>query len=138
MPRPVKFSGRKDPRGVIRRKISRDRATPTIDGKFIYTYGGGGELICRDLQTGKEIWHDNILQLTQTSLLTWGQASSPLVSEKFIYVQCGVGGPVVVAVDKADGKIAWQSEMKGKGGYAAPVLMEISGSPQLVVFGGRR
>jgi outer membrane protein assembly factor BamB len=112
------------------------RATPTIDGKYIYTYGGGGDLICRELDGGKEVWHDNILQLTHTSLLTWGQASSPLVSEKLTYVQCGLGGPVVVAVDNADGKIVWQSEAQGKGGYAAPILMTISGSPQLVVFGG--
>jgi len=38
------------------------RATPTIDGKFIYTFGGGGDLICRDLDTGKEVWRDNILR----------------------------------------------------------------------------
>ena len=40
------------------------RTTPTIDGKFIYTYGGGGDLVCRDLETGKGIWRNNILQLT--------------------------------------------------------------------------
>ncbi len=28
------------------------RATPTIDGKFIYTYGGGGDLISRSLDDG--------------------------------------------------------------------------------------
>lgn len=112
------------------------RATPTIDGKFIYTLGGGGDLVCRELETGKPIWHDSILQLTRTSLLTWGQASSPLVTEKLVYVQCGVGGPVAVAVDKTDGKIAWQSQVNGQGGYAAPILMDVAGAQQLIVFGG--
>ncbi len=124
------------PGGYPKEDFPGSRATPSIDGKCIYTYGGGGNLICRDLETGKVIWADDILQLTHTSLLTWGQASSPLVSGQFVYVQCGIGGPVAVAVDKTAGKIVWQSQINGKGGYAAPVLMDVAGSKQLVVFGG--
>ena len=58
------------------------------------------------------------------------------MSDKFVYVQCGVGGPVAVAVDKTNGQIAWRSQANGQGGYAAPVLMTIDGNTQLVVFGG--
>jgi outer membrane protein assembly factor BamB len=112
------------------------RATPTIDGKFIYTYGGGGNLICRDLDTGKEVWRINVLQKTHSGLLTWGQASSPLVTDKAIYVQSGEGGPIAVAIDKTNGNIAWTSEFSGAGGYAAPILMNVNGVQQLIVFGG--
>jgi outer membrane protein assembly factor BamB len=112
------------------------RATPTINGKFIYSYGGGGELVCRDLADGKEVWHNNILQSTDTTLLTWGQASSPLVTDTAVYVQCGQGGPLAVSVDKKTGAIQWKADAQGPGGYAAPILMTIGGAQQLVVFGG--
>jgi outer membrane protein assembly factor BamB len=112
------------------------RATPTIDGKFIYTYGGVGDLVCRDLADGKEVWHDNILQSTRTTPLTWGEASSPLVTNTSIYVQCGQGGPIAVCLDKATGQITWKSEASGLSGYAAPILMTVGGARQLFVFAG--
>ena len=37
------------------------RATPTIDGDSIYTYGGRGELVSRDVATGKPRWKMNVL-----------------------------------------------------------------------------
>ena len=112
------------------------RSTPTIDGDRIYTFGGGGDLVCRQLSDGKEIWHLNVLQVTRTQLLQWGQASSPLVGEKAVFVQCGMGGPLAVAVDKMTGKSGWRSERTGQAGYAAPILMDVAGGKQLIVFAG--
>jgi outer membrane protein assembly factor BamB len=126
------------------------RTTPSIDGHVIYTYGGSGDLIARELADGKEIWHLNVLQETKAKILEWGEASSPLVAGEMIYVQGGIGkgAPVAVAVNKADGKILWQSEAKGSdegknsmkggtgGGYAAPILASVGGKNQLVVLGG--
>lgn len=110
-------------------------ATPTIDGGRIYTYGGGGDLVCRNLADGAEVWHLNVLKELGERILTWNEASSPLVSEKLVYVQAGKGGPVAVAVDKQSGKIAWKAE-EGLGGYAAPIISDVQGTPQLIVFGG--
>ena len=126
------------------------RTTPTVEGKKIYTYGGSGDLLCRDLADGKEVWHINVLKETGAKWLEWGEASSPLIVGDLIYVQGGIGqgAPVAVAVSKADGKIAWQSEAQGSaegknnmkggtgGGYAAPILISVSGTKQLVVLGG--
>jgi outer membrane protein assembly factor BamB len=72
-----------------------------------------------------------------------------------IYVQGGINGPTVVAIDKKTGKLLWQSENlppdpalsardpdqygKGemdKGGYARPILIDVQGTRQLIVFGG--
>jgi outer membrane protein assembly factor BamB len=110
-------------------------ASPTIDGDRIYTYGGGGDLFCRNLADGKAIWKLNVLDETGATNLTWNEASSPLVTEKLVYVQGGKNGPAAVAVDKASGKIAWKSE-KGLGGYAAAILINAGGTPQLIVFAG--
>ena len=113
------------------------RATPTIDGDAVYTYGGSGALTRRDLATGKPRWHVNILQATGSQNLGWGTASSPLVTDDAVYVQAGKGGAVAVAVKKDDGSVLWQSEARGTGGYAHPLLADVAGTPQLIVFGGK-
>lgn len=113
------------------------RATPVIEGDAIYTYGGGGDLIRRDLDTGKPRWQLNILQTTRTTPLDWGQASSPLIVGERVIVQGGKQGAIAVAVNKNDGTVAWQSEATGVAGYAHPVLADVEGTQQLVIFGGK-
>ena len=110
-------------------------ATPTIDGDRIYTYGGGGDLVSRNLADGKVVWKLNILDETGAANLDWNTSSSPLISGNLLYVQGGKDGAVAVAVDKTTGKFVWKSE-KGLGGYAAPLLITVGGTPQLIVFGG--
>jgi outer membrane protein assembly factor BamB len=112
------------------------RATPTIDGNAIYTYGGAGDLICRNLSDGKPRWQVNVLKLTGSSNMQWGSASSPLIANGLVYVQSGNGGAVAVAVNKNDGSLAWQSEFTGSGSYAPTILADVQGTPQLIVFSG--
>jgi outer membrane protein assembly factor BamB len=111
-------------------------ATPAIDNGRIYTYGGGGDLACRKLEDGAEVWRLNVLKETGARILSWNEASSPLVTEKLVYVQGGKNGPTAVAIDKASGKIAWKSEANTLGGYAAPILVDVDGTKQLIIFGG--
>ncbi|HZK80048.1 MAG TPA: PQQ-binding-like beta-propeller repeat protein [Humisphaera sp.] len=110
-------------------------ASPTIDGDKIYTYGGGGDLICRNLADGKEVWHLNVLDETNATILGWNEASSPLVADTLVFVQGGKGGALAVAVDKTSGKVQWKAD-KGLGGYAAPILAGPKGAEQLIIFGG--
>lgn len=113
------------------------RATPWIEDGRIYTYGGKGDLVCRDLSSGQKIWHINVPQRTGvTKFQQWGIASTPLIVENAIYVQNGVGGPIAVAVNKTDGKLLWQSEARGLAGYAQIVLADVQGTKQLIVLGG--
>ena len=112
------------------------RATPAIDGDRIYTYGGQGDLTCRDLANGRERWKLNVLKETGSENIGWGMASTPLVTESVVHVQSGSGGSVAVAVDKISGKVVWKSQATGKGGYAHPILADVAGSKQLVIFAG--
>ena len=113
------------------------RATPAIDADRIYTYGGTGELTCRNLADGKVRWTLDVLKTTNSKPNTWGLASSPLVTDKAVYVQSGQGGPIAVAVDKMSGSVLWKSEASGSGGYAHPILIDAGGTPQLIVVGGQ-
>jgi outer membrane protein assembly factor BamB len=113
------------------------RATPTIDGADIFTLGGTGDLVCRDLASGNARWTKNVLAETGATPLDWGVASSPLVSGNLVFVQAGQGGPVAVAINRSTGSIAWRSEVSSLSGYAAPLLVDVDGTPQLIVFGGK-
>jgi outer membrane protein assembly factor BamB len=110
------------------------RATPTIDGDSVYTYGGDGELVRRTLADGKAVWRLQVLQAVNAKANQWGTASSPLVARGKVYVQTGSGSCVAAAVDAATGQIAWQSEARANGSYAAPLLVDVAGTPQLIVF----
>lgn len=112
------------------------RATPTIDGDKIYTFGGAGMLVCRDLKSGKDLWNIDIIKATGAKLLEWGQSSSPCVVGDLVVVQGGDGGAVAAAVDKNTGRGVWESQAKGKAGYAQIIAIEIGGKQQLIVFGG--
>jgi outer membrane protein assembly factor BamB len=113
------------------------RATPSVEGTDVITLGGAGELTRRDATTGAKRWATNILDETGATALDWGTASSPLVHGNLIYVQVGQGGPVALAVDRTNGSMAWRSEAAGIAGYASPILVDLEGTPQLVVFGGK-
>jgi outer membrane protein assembly factor BamB len=112
------------------------RSTPTIDGDRIYTYGGQGELLCRRLSDGKEVWRLDVLGTTGSGNLSWGVGSSPLVAGDLLYVQSGKGGAIAIAVDKNTGNVVWKSEAQGIGGYAAPIIADVEGTPHLIILGG--
>ncbi|MCY2955052.1 MAG: PQQ-like beta-propeller repeat protein [Planctomycetota bacterium] len=111
------------------------RCSPLIEGDRIYTYGGAGDLAAWEIASGKSVWQANLLAQTGSKSCEWGQGSNPLIVGNLLYVQCGKGGPVAVAVNKTSGKIVWQSE-KGLGGYTQPVLIDVQGTQQLIIFGG--
>ena len=110
-------------------------ATPAIDADRIYTYGGGGDLVCRKLDGGAEIWHVNVLKELSETILRWAQSSTPLLTEKTVIVQGGNNGSTCAAFDKMTGKLVWKSEAQTVGGYAHPILIDVSGTPELIVFG---
>jgi hypothetical protein len=112
------------------------RASPVIENDRIYTYGGNGDLVARELASGKLIWQLNVLKETNAQGRKngdWGISSNPLIDGNSIYVQGGNGDAFAVAVDKNVGKIIWKSD-KGVGGYAQPALIDVKGNKQLAVF----
>lgn len=110
------------------------RATPAIAGDRIYTYGGLGEVMCRDLETGKPVWKQNAITLVGGAPPQWGTASSPQVYDGKVVVQAGGGASIAVALDAADGKLIWKSQATGAGSYAHPIVVDVEGTKQLVVF----
>jgi outer membrane protein assembly factor BamB len=113
------------------------RATPTLHDSRLYTLGATGILNCLEPRTGSLIWSRNILDDAGARQLQWGFAGSPLVYDDVVVVNAGGReGKGVAAYNRNTGEPVW-AEGKRSAGYATPVLADIRGDRQLLVFGNK-
>ena len=85
------------------------RATPTVDGDRLYTFGASGDMSVLDAATGKVFWKVNVLEKFGGSNIQWGLSESPLVLSDRMLVSPGGRGASIVALKKADGSLLWKS-----------------------------
>ena len=110
------------------------RTTPTIVGDRVYSLGTMGDLRCLDAKTGKAVWTKNFITELNAPVPVWGWSSNPLVDgDKII---CLVGGEkqAVVAFNRQTGKKLWSALTTEEIGYAPPMIFEIGGKRQLIVW----
>ena len=107
------------------------RATPTVDGDKVYTFGCYGQVACWQLADGKPVWMKDVTELGGKRPL-WGHSSSPLVRGGNVIVQVG-GKAMAMALDKKTGAQVWAAPA-GDAGYAAPMIAQVGSTPVLVVF----
>lgn len=130
--------GRVPPPGVQPRRRRRGgmpnypgpRATPTLDGKTVYTVGKAGHVVSLNAKTGDVNWSKNIQQELGARVPNWGLAGSPLVAGKLLILSAGTGG---VALDKATGEVVWQVASPSGAGYASPTRFRM-GEKDCVAF----
>jgi outer membrane protein assembly factor BamB len=96
------------------------RGTPTVDGNRIYTVSREGHLFCLDFDGGKVIWSKNYVTDFGAKIPTWGFAISPLVEGDLLITEPGGQGASLVAFNKADGKVVWQSG-NDPAAYSSPI-----------------
>jgi outer membrane protein assembly factor BamB len=111
------------------------RATPTVDGKKIYSLASDGELACLDLD-GKVDWHKNIAKEFDGKVGMWAYTESVLIDgDKLI---CTPGGEkaTLAALKKTDGSVIWQSVVPGGdvADYASIMIVEAGGRKQYVQY----
>jgi outer membrane protein assembly factor BamB len=106
-------------------------ATPTVDGDSVYTFSRNGDILCFKAATGQVVWQKNLPKELGVKQPTWLFASSPLIADNLIILNAGTAG---VALNKADGKVVWQSG-NGPPGYATAVPFTM-GSEKCVVIAG--
>lgn len=111
------------------------RATPTVDGERVYTLGAVGHLLCLDATRGDVIWQKHLPTDFGTELPTWGMAGAPLVDgDQLIVLAGGKPGALVVSLDKQSGAERWRRLDGEEPGYCAPVILDIAGRRQLIVW----
>ena len=110
-------------------------STPLIVGNRIYTTSSRSELFALDKASGKRIWSHDMIAEYRAVPAGRGYTCSPILHNGLVIVTMGGPDQAVAAFDAQTGKLAW------KGGYfvwapASPILIDVDGQTQLVVFGG--
>jgi outer membrane protein assembly factor BamB len=114
------------------------RATPTVDGDFVYGLGGQGGLICVLAATGEKLWAKRLKEDLGGEMMSgWGYSESPLVDGD--QVVCTPGGPkgTLAALDRKTGDVLWRSkDLTDKAAYSSLVVAHLGGVRQYVVLTG--
>jgi outer membrane protein assembly factor BamB len=109
------------------------RATPTLSGGRVYTFGATGILNSLDAATGAVVWSRNVSSDTHTEIPFWGFSSSPLViGDEVIVAAAGQ----LVAYEAATGNKRWVGPAGG-GSYSSPQLVTIGGVPQILLMSSK-
>jgi outer membrane protein assembly factor BamB len=109
------------------------RATPTIAGDSVFTYGAEGALRCHALSTGKETWAVDTKGRFNQEKGFFGMACSPLVEADAVILNIGAAGAGVVAFDRTTGKTLWKAT-DDEAGYSSPVATTIGGKRYILAF----
>lgn len=106
------------------------RATPTVDGKLVYTFGREGQAFCLDSATGKVVWSRNLKQELRAEEPRWGFAGSPLIEGDLVIYNVGTAG---AALRKANGQVVWKSA-PATAGYASPLAYTVGRDRAVAIF----
>ena len=112
------------------------RATPAIDGDFVFTFTGEGVLSALKLSDGSVVWSHNVPRELGGQPAEYGMACSPLVQGGLVIVTAGAPQATVAAYDAKSGELRWKAGEKDAAGYSSPAVLTIQGRPQLVVCTG--
>ncbi len=128
-------------RASLKDEANEGAASPSTDGKYVYTFLWSGAAACHDFQ-GREVWKFNAQERYGKFNLLHGVHSSPLLHESRLYLALlHYTGQWVIALDKATGKEVWKVERKSdavgvsREAYASPCLWNDGKRTCLVVLG---
>lgn len=108
------------------------RATPTVSGGRVFTFGATGILNALDAATGARVWSRNVAADVQRNLPGWGFTSSPIIAGDNVIV---AASGTVAAYAIAGGAPRWVGP-KQLGSYSSPHLATIGGVEQVLMLTG--
>jgi outer membrane protein assembly factor BamB len=109
------------------------RATPTISGNRVYTYGAEGILHCIDFATGQKLWSFDCKTEFGARKGFFGIAGSPLMAGSILLLDVGGTKAGIVAFDRETGKVAWKTAAS-ETSYSSPAAAEINGRTAAFFF----
>jgi outer membrane protein assembly factor BamB len=112
-------------------------ATPLIAGNKIFAASSRRELFALDKMTGKLAWSHDFIKEYRAPSPGRGYSCSPLLYNGTIVVAVGGTNQAVMAFNPDTGVPVWKG---GSIDYApaSPIVIDVDGQPQLVVFGADR
>jgi outer membrane protein assembly factor BamB len=112
------------------------RATPTVHEGRVYTVGSEGDLFCLDAASGSVIFHCDMKKRYGLKVPVWGVCAPPLVDGDKLICIVGGDGSTAVALNKDTGQEIWRSLTSKSPGYSAPVIYNVGGTRQLMIWHG--
>ncbi len=127
------------PRSLRHTKATHCNSTPATDGKYIVAIFGSEGLFCFD-EKGSLIWQKDLGEMDagyfKVPTAQWGFASSPIIHEDKVVVQCDVQKDSFLAVfDLATGEEIWRTSRSDVPTWSTPAVVEVSGRAQILVNG---
>jgi outer membrane protein assembly factor BamB len=125
--------GAKAPR--INGKNSHASPTPLVHGGRLYVHFGHQGTACLDL-AGKVLWRSKRVQYDPVH----GNGGSPiLVDDALVFSTDGASDPMVVALDRNNGKVLWKKERSvdsyKKFSFSTPLVITVHGARQIISAG---
>lgn len=116
----------------IHPKNSHASPSPVSDGKHIFVHFGHQGTACLDLD-GKIVWKTTELRYSPVH----GNGGTPiLVEDRLVFSTDGSDKQLVIALDKATGRVAWKANRKSeavkKFSFSTPLLIDVKGQKQIV------
>jgi outer membrane protein assembly factor BamB len=109
-------------------------STPLIVGNRLFAASTLKELFALDKTSGKVLWSHNMIKEFNAGMPGRGFSPSPIAFRETVILPAG-GPSAVIAFDQASGKVVWKSPAF-EASPASPILINVDGEDQLVVFGG--
>ncbi len=110
------------------------RATPLIEGDFVYVLGAFGDLHCLRLANGKVVWKKQLRsEFDAKDELVWGTCSSPLIVDGKLIVNPGGANASVVALQPQTGEVLWKTP-GAPAAFGSFVVAEVGSQKQLVGY----
>lgn len=110
------------------------RATPSIAGERVFTFGANGDFTAWDLTKGTKLWSIDTRTQFKTGKGFFGIACSPLVESNTVILNIGgKDGAGIVAFDGATGNVRWQST-DDEASYASPVAATLGGKRRILII----
>jgi outer membrane protein assembly factor BamB len=128
------------PRVARHTKATHCNSTPATDGRHIVAIFGSEGLFCFNAADGALLWKKDLGPMDsgyfQVKTAQWGFASSPIIHEGKIIVQCDVQvGSFLAAFDVATGAEVWRTPRSDVPTWSTPTIVDAPGRKQIAING---
>lgn len=127
------------PKSVRHTKATHCNSTPATNGQYIVAIFGSEGLFCFDMN-GNLIWRKDLGEMDagyfKMPTAQWGFASSPIIHDDKVIVQCDVQKDSFLGVfDLKTGKEIWRTKRDDVPTWSTPNVVEVYGRTQVLVNG---
>ncbi len=124
------------------------RSVPVIDDSYVYSCGPNGDLYCFNINTHQPVWNKNVWTdfggtppssegggFGQAgSFPMWAIAQCPIIYGDLLIIASQAPDAGVVAYNKLNGDVVWNTASLGGTGYVSPSIAKIDGEDHVVMI----